>query len=129
MPLINVDLYESFPEEKLTCLLNTIHQTVVESFLVPERDRYQVVRKHPKNEMMIQDTGLGLVRSEEVIVLTIFSRKRSTERKQHFYQLLAANLKQALQIRPEDLMVSIIENGDADWSFGMGEAQFLTGEL
>lgn len=129
MPLINVDLYESFPEEKLARLLDTIHQTVVESFHVPERDRYQVVRRHPKNEMIIQDTGLSLVRSEEMIVLTIFSRKRSKEQKQHFFHLLAANLEQVVQIRPEDLMVSIIENGDADWSFGMGEAQLLTGEL
>jgi hypothetical protein len=26
-------------------------------------------------------------------------------------------------------MVSIVENTDADWSFGNGEAQFLTGKL
>ncbi len=26
-------------------------------------------------------------------------------------------------------MVSIVENTDADWSFGNGEAQFLTGRL
>jgi hypothetical protein len=28
-----------------------------------------------------------------------------------------------------DLIVSIIENGDGDWSFGGGRAQFLTGDL
>jgi hypothetical protein len=26
-------------------------------------------------------------------------------------------------------MVSIVTNGAADWSFGFGEAQFLTGKL
>ncbi len=29
----------------------------------------------------------------------------------------------------KDLIVSITENGDADWSFGAGRAQFVTGEL
>jgi hypothetical protein len=28
-----------------------------------------------------------------------------------------------------DVMVSIVTNTDADWSFGNGRAQFLTGEL
>jgi len=27
------------------------------------------------------------------------------------------------------VVVSIVENSDADWSFGLGRGQFLTGEL
>lgn len=27
------------------------------------------------------------------------------------------------------LIVSVVENGAADWSFGSGEAQFMTGGL
>jgi 4-oxalocrotonate tautomerase len=30
---------------------------------------------------------------------------------------------------PAELIVSITENNDEDWSFGYGRAQFLTGEL
>lgn len=30
---------------------------------------------------------------------------------------------------PADLIVSLVENSDADWSFGAGRAQFLTKEL
>jgi hypothetical protein len=26
-------------------------------------------------------------------------------------------------------VVSFVENGDEDWSFGLGRAQFLTGDL
>jgi hypothetical protein len=28
-----------------------------------------------------------------------------------------------------DVVVSVVENTQADWSFGFGQAQFLTGEL
>lgn len=129
MPLINIDVYETFPEKKVSNLLDAIHKAVLDSFDVPERDRYQILRKHKSNEMIIQDTGLGFERGDEVVVLTIFSRKRSSESKKKLYEFLIANLNQACQIASKDIMVSIIENEDADWSFGGGRAQFLTGEL
>jgi hypothetical protein len=38
-------------------------------------------------------------------------------------------LKSGCGIEPDDVMVSIVQNTDADWSFGHGEAQFVTGRL
>lgn len=129
MPLINIDVYDTFPEEKVNSLLEAVHKTVLRAFEVPDRDRYQILRKHKPSEMIIQDTNLGFERSNEVVVLTIFSRRRSIESKQKFYKILAENLQETCQISSDDIMVSILENSDADWSFGQGNAQFLTGEL
>jgi hypothetical protein len=49
--------------------------------------------------------------------------------KQAFYRLLCANLSAACGLAPEDVIVSFVESQDADWSFGLGRAQFLTGDL
>jgi hypothetical protein len=49
--------------------------------------------------------------------------------KEKFYELLASNLAERCGLDPADLIVSITENDDDDWSFGYGRAQFLTGEL
>ncbi|WP_339499041.1 tautomerase family protein [Pseudomonas silesiensis] len=38
-------------------------------------------------------------------------------------------LQAECDLSPDDLIVSLVENTDADWSFGRGRAQFLTGEL
>jgi hypothetical protein len=35
----------------------------------------------------------------------------------------------ACGIEQNDIVVSLVANSDADWSFGNGQAQFLTGEL
>jgi len=32
-------------------------------------------------------------------------------------------------VKPSDIVVSITQNADEDWSFGNGRAQFITGEL
>ena len=45
------------------------------------------------------------------------------------YRLLAEQLHAECGLSPDDLIVSLVENTDADWSFGRGRAQFLTAEL
>lgn len=129
MPLLRFDLIEGRDEKTLKKLLDVAHNAMVEAFKVPERDRYQIVHQHPANELIIEDTGLGFNRSKNLVIISIVSKTRTTSQKELLYALLASQLESECGISPQDLMVSITENGDADWSFGLGEAQFLTGKL
>jgi len=129
MPLIKLDMMEGRTENEIKQILDVAHDVMVRNFHVPDRDRYQIVSQHKPYEMIIQDTGLGFERSENVIVFTITSRERKQEHKQKFYQELTEELEARCGIAPNDVMVSIVINGDDDWSFGFGEAQFLTGKL
>jgi hypothetical protein len=127
--LLYVDVIEGRTPAEIGALLDAIHDAVVEAFQVPERDRYQVVRSHPAHEIVTLDTGLGITRSSQQVILQVVSRRRPREFKERFYKLVASNLAERCGIEPADLIVSVTENGDEDWSFGYGRAQFLTGEL
>jgi phenylpyruvate tautomerase PptA (4-oxalocrotonate tautomerase family) len=129
MPLLYIDLIEGRTPSEVKLLLDAIHDAVVDAFDVPPRDRYQVVDTHPAREIVAWDTGLGIDRSSRLVVVHVVSRRRSRVMKEKFYELVAANLADRCGIDPADLIVSITENGDDDWSFGHGRAQFLTGEL
>src|SRR6201996_6241311 len=129
MPLLYVDLIEGRSPAEIRTLLDAIHDAVVEAFGVPPRDRYQVVRTHPSHEIVVWDTGLGIERSAALVVVHVVSRRRAPEMKQRFYELVAANLAARCGLDSADLVVSINDNNDEDWSFGYGRAQFLTGEL
>lgn len=129
MPLLRFDVIEGRDEKSLKQLLDAAHRAMVAAFDVPERDRYQIVHQHPAHEMVIQDTGLGFERSNNLVVISVTSKQRTDEQKKKLYQLLVQELGESCGIEPNDIMVSIVTNGDADWSFGMGEAQFLTGKL
>jgi 4-oxalocrotonate tautomerase len=129
MPLLYVDLIEGREPTEIRTLLDAIHDAVVDAFGVPPRDRYQVVRTHPSHEVVALDTGLGIERSAALVVVHVVSRRRSPQMKQKFYELAAANLAARSGLDPADLIVSITENNDEDWSFGHGRAQFVTGEL
>lgn len=129
MPLVRFDLIEGRDELALKKLLDAAHLAMVQAFEVPERDRYQIVTQHPAREMVIEDTGLGFERSKDVVVISVTSKQRTEEQKQRFYQLMVQELGEHCGIEPNDIMISIVTNGAADWSFGFGEAQFLTGKL
>lgn len=129
MPLLRFHLIDGRTEAELKTLLDATHRTVLAAFKVPERDRYQIVHEHKRAHMIIEDTGLGLERSDKAVLLQVTSRPRKKEEKEAFYRILCEELERACGIAPADVVVSIVENSDEDWSFGMGRAQFLTGEL
>ena len=102
---------------------------MLEAFRVPARDRYQIVQEHDASRLRIGDTGLGIERTDQVVIVTVTSRPRTKEQNQDFSRLQCAAVQKKCGIAPSDVMVSIVENTDADWAFGNGEAQFLTGKL
>lgn len=129
MPLIRIDMIEGRSDAELQKLLDAAHKAMVEAFKVPVRDRYQIVHEHSKSRMIIEDTGLDIPRTDDVIVVQVTTRPRSVEMKQAFYELLVKYLEEDCGIKPSDVMVSMVTNSDEDWSFGFGRGQFLTGEL
>lgn len=129
MPLLRFDLIEGRTPDELKKLLDAAHRAMLDAFKVPVRDRYQIVHEHKPGHMIVEDTGLGIERTDKVVFLQMTSRARTREQKETFYRLLCEELERSCDIAPSDVVVSIVENTDADWSFGLGRAQFLTGDL
>lgn len=62
-------------------------------------------------------------------VIQIFQQGRSEDQKKAVYRELASRLHEHCGVAPTDLIVSVVTNGREDWSFGLGRAQFLEGDL
>ena len=129
MPLIRFDLIKGRTDQEIADLLDAAHGAMLEAFRVPVRDRYQIVTEHPRSHMVIEDTGLGIERSDKLVVVQVITRKRKKKQKEAFYRLLCEELERDCGIPPSDVMVTMVENRDEDWSFALGRAQFLTREL
>jgi phenylpyruvate tautomerase PptA (4-oxalocrotonate tautomerase family) len=129
MPLLRTDVIEGRSEAELKELLDAIHGATLAAFKEPERDRYQIVHEHPLAEMRIEDTGLDIPRTERIVMVQVTTRPRSRLEKQTFYELLCQELLRRCGVKASDVVVSITQNADEDWSFGYGRAQFITGEL
>jgi len=129
VPLLCFDLIQGRSEDQIKKILDATHEVLIQSFAVPERDRYQIVREHAPSRMIVEDSGLGIVRTPNMLVLQVTTRPRNRAMKQAFYSSLVEKLDAVCGIASSDVLVTFVTNTDEDWSFGLGRPQFLTGEL
>jgi hypothetical protein len=129
MPLLRFDIIEGRSESDVRTTLDATHDVLLETLPIPKRDRHRVVHAHKRFRMIVDDTGLGFVRSDHVLLFQVTSRPRSREMKEDFYRLLVGILATRCGISPDEVVVNFATNADEDWSFGAGRTQSLTGEL
>jgi phenylpyruvate tautomerase PptA (4-oxalocrotonate tautomerase family) len=128
MPLVRIDLIEGRTEQQLTALSDAIQEVMITHFAAPELDKYQLIHEHRHGQIRALDTGLGYPRTNQLVVLQITQKGRTSAQKQAMYAAMSARLA-TLGVPPTDLIISVTENTRADWSFGLGRAQFLEGGL
>jgi phenylpyruvate tautomerase PptA (4-oxalocrotonate tautomerase family) len=130
MPLVRIDVIEGrrTPVE-LRRLADAVQDVMLDVFAAPPGDRYQVVTEHRPGQLICEDTGLGIDRTDDLVVLQVFQQGRSEEQKRALYAGLARQLEESTGLAPSDLVVSVATNTREDWSFGLGRAQFLEGDL
>jgi phenylpyruvate tautomerase PptA (4-oxalocrotonate tautomerase family) len=129
MPLVRIDLQEGRSATEVRRIADVVQEVMLDAFAAPPRDRYQIVTEHPVGHIITEDTGLGFDRTDGVVVIQIFQQGRSEVQKRAAYAELADRLEQDCGVAPTDLVICVVANGRQDWSFGLGRAQFLEGDL
>jgi phenylpyruvate tautomerase PptA (4-oxalocrotonate tautomerase family) len=129
VPLVRIDVQQGRTASELRLLADTVQEVMLDVFAAPPRDRYQIITEHRVGHIIAEDTGLGFERTDGVVVIQIFQQGRTEEQKRAVYRELASRLAADCAVEPTDLIVSVTANERADWSFGLGRAQFLEGDL
>jgi 4-oxalocrotonate tautomerase len=127
MPLVRIDLLEGKSLEYRKQVGQIVYQSLLDAFSVPKDDRFQIVTEHPKAELLFDRDYLGIHRSDDCIFVQItLSSGRTVEMKQRFYKAVADGLHETLMLRREDVFINLVEVSKENWSFGNGEAQYVT---
>jgi len=126
MPLVRISLREGTTPEYRKAVADGVHRAMVEGMAVPADDRFQVITEHPPGGLIYDARYLGVERSDRVVFVQItLSTGRKPPQKRAFYRRLAELLGQSPGLRPQDLVISLVEVAWENWSFGNGEAQYL----
>jgi 4-oxalocrotonate tautomerase len=126
MPLVRISMKTGRTADQRRSISNAIYDAMRETLNVPENDLFQIMTEHNDEELIYDPHYLNIERTNEVLFIHVFLRKgRSTEMKQAFYQRTAELLSERIQIRQQDVLIVLTENGADDWSFGNGVAQYV----
>lgn len=68
MPLVRIDLVQGRTDAELKQLADTVQERLEEVFAAPARDRHQVITEHRPGPLVLQDTGLGIERSDRRVL-------------------------------------------------------------
>jgi 4-oxalocrotonate tautomerase len=125
MPLTRIDIRAGKSREFKAALCAEIYQAMRETFDVPEEDRFMVITEHNDDTFSFSRSYLGIERSDDLVLIQITANNtRTVEKKKALYARLAERLGRRPGVRPQDVIVSILEVPKENWSFGDGLAQY-----
>ncbi len=126
MPLVRISLRQGKPAAYRRAFADAVHQAMVEALDVPAADRFQVVTEHPPEGLIYDPAYLGVERSDDIVFVQItLSAGRRPAQKRRLYRRMAELLEQSPGLRPEDLLVNLVEVAWENWSFGGGVGQYM----
>jgi phenylpyruvate tautomerase PptA (4-oxalocrotonate tautomerase family) len=126
MPLVRIDLKKGKCADYIRQIGDGVHRALVETYNVPNDDRFQIITQHEFQEIIFDENYLGVRRSDDVVFIQIIAGKwRDTDTKKRFYKRTAELLAQRPGLRPEDVQIIISPNDRNDWSFGNGLASYV----
>jgi phenylpyruvate tautomerase PptA (4-oxalocrotonate tautomerase family) len=120
MPLVTISILKGRSPEYIKAVADGINAAVIETMGFPEDDRYQIIHQLDQECLEFQS------RDEDRVMMHLVMRAgRSNKAKQAFYKKCVENLAKSPGIKPENVLITITENHDIDWSFRDGIAQFV----
>ena len=129
MPLVRISLLKGRPASYRRKLGDAVHQALVETIDVPAKDRFQLISEHDPEDFVYDREYLGIARSRDLVIIQItLSAGRSLHLKRRLYRAITERLAAAVQLRPEDAWINLVEVAKENWSFGNGVASYAPEE-
>ncbi|QNK74956.1 tautomerase family protein [Variovorax sp. PAMC28562] len=127
MPLVRIDLARGKSVAQRQTIGDVIYNAMIATINVPKDDRFQIITEHAPDDLIVDKTYLGIQRTADCVLIQItLNEGRTVEQKQTFYKAIVDGLHERLGMRREDVFINLVEVRKENWSFGNGEAQYVT---
>jgi phenylpyruvate tautomerase PptA (4-oxalocrotonate tautomerase family) len=125
MPFVRIDLSNKQPEGLAQQVGDIVYGVMRQHINVPEDDKFQVITRHDSSELVIPKSYLGIEYSDGIIFIQVtLNEGRTTEMKKKFYKAICDEVVEKLKVRPQDVIINLVEVNKENWSFGNGEMQY-----
>ena len=124
MPLVRIDIRKGKDASYRQAIGHAVYDALVNAG-VPEKDRFQVVGEHDHGNFLFDPDYLGIHRSDDLVMIQItWNEGRTVEQKKALFKAIVDSLSADPGIRPEDVVINLVDVKKDNWSFGNGVAQY-----
>ncbi len=128
MLLARIDLMEGKPPEYKRALADGVYRALVEAVGAPEKDQFAVVSEHGPDGRVYSPDYLGVERTDDVVFVQVtLNEGRPVEKKKALYAAIVERFAKKPGVRPENVIINLVEVPKGNWSYGNGEAQYVEG--
>jgi 4-oxalocrotonate tautomerase len=125
MPRVSIAMNVGQLPEFRSRVGDIVHLAMVDVLKVPADDKFQIIAEHPDGGIRITDSYLGISHGDQPVLIQItLNQGRTVQQKKDFYSRIARDLDMQLGVRPEDVIINLIEVAKENWSFGNGLAPY-----
>lgn len=130
MPLVRIDLAADTSAQTAAAIGDVIYAAMTGVAGVPEHDKFQIINRHARDELIYPAAGyLGINYTPQIVFIQVtWSAGRTIEVKKAFYRFIAEGIHAKTGLRKEDVWISLVDVKREDWSFGNGEMQYVPDE-
>jgi len=126
MPFVRITLTKGHNKEFKRHISQAIHQSLQQIFRIPVDDYFQVIEELEPDNLIFPESYMGIPHSNELIYIQITAKAgRTVGMKQELYQAITREITQRTSHSSDNLIITLIENDSANWSFGRGIAQLV----
>jgi phenylpyruvate tautomerase PptA (4-oxalocrotonate tautomerase family) len=125
MPMVEITLRAGKSLEYIRSVADGVHDALVAQANVPQDDRFQIVHQVDDTSLIANPSYGGVSRSSDLVIIKItLNAGRSLEIKKNLYADIARRLEAGADVRPDDVLICLIEVTKENWSFGGGRATY-----
>lgn len=125
MPFARISVPAGKPADFRKVVSDVVYESMLPTLKAPEGDRFQVVTEHSPNDLILDPNFLGISRTKDAIVVQLtMNEGRTAQQKKDYFKAVADGLHERLNVRREDVLISLVEVKKENWSFGNGVAQY-----
>jgi hypothetical protein len=117
VPLVHIDLERSLAERLGEQISDGIHKALVDALDMTPSDKFQIFRTHAPEEIVFDPTYNDVDRQQLISIQILMVHMYDVATKYAMFDQIAQRLH-AIGVRPDDLLISVVENGFEDWYAG-----------
>jgi 4-oxalocrotonate tautomerase len=123
MPVTRIAIREGKTSQYKQALMDEIYEAMRETVSIKEGDRFMAITEHDEHSFAYGEF-LAPNRSADLVQIQVFWAPKPAGAKLAMYKRIVERLAENPGVKPDDVLIAVIESAAENWSFAGGEAQF-----